>query len=290
MRYLLLLLIAGTTHAQSLREEIKSKTHKELATIVEASPSIVGLAALDLTTGETLYVNEQKVFPQASAIKIPILMEVFKQANARKLSLTDKKEVTAANIVGGSGLLQQFQDPVSLSLRDLCTLMVSQSDNTATNVIIRTVGMENVNKTVQELGCTNTKLQRYMIDTTAAAQGRENLSTPADAVKILSLLYQGKFINKEVSDQVIGVMKKNPRNNSRIAAALPANIAVAFKPGSLVGVSTEWTIVYLNRRPYAIAVMETSRVPGDNSETMEKISKIVFNYFVRIGGTPYGSY
>lgn len=294
MKYILMTVLCLTTvtrtFSQNLKEELRSKTEKELAAIVDASSAVVGLAALDLTTGETLTVNEQKIFPQASAIKIPILMEVFKQAHQRKLSLSDKKEVTGSVHVGGSGILQQFRDPVTLSLRDLCTLMVSQSDNTATNVIIGTVGMDNVNKTLQELGCTHTKLQRYMIDTTAAAQGRENVSTPADAVTILQLLYQGKFINKEVSAQVIDVMKKNPRSNSRIAAALPPNVPIAFKPGGLVGVSTEWTIVYLNKRPYAIAVMETGRVPGDAGKTMERLSQVVFNYFIRIGGTPYGSY
>jgi Beta-lactamase class A len=294
MKYIFVtaLLLANLSHSfsQILKEELRSKTEKELAAIVEASSAVVGLAALDLTTGETFTINEQKLFPQASAIKIPILMEVFKQAHQRKLSLTDKKEVTRAVQVGGSGILQQFQDPVTVSLRDLCTLMISHSDNTATNVIIRTVGMERVNQTLQELGCTHTKLQRYMIDTVAAAQGRENLSTPADAVKILQLLYQGNFINREVSDQVIGVMKKNPRKNSRIAAALPAHVPIAFKPGGLVGVSTEWAIVYLHKKPYAIAVMETGRVPGDAGNTMEKLSQTVFNYFIRLGGTPYGSY
>jgi beta-lactamase class A len=283
MKYLFIasLLMTGIyAKAQSSNDVLKSKTQKELMAVIDASPSIVGLAVMDLTSNETFFVNEQRVFTQASAIKIPILMEVFKQVHAGKIALADQKQVTASNRVGGSGILQQLQDPVSISLRDLCTLMITHSDNTATNVVISTIGMDNVNKTMQELGCTNTKLQRYMMDMAAAAQGRENVSTPAEAVRLLSLLYQGRFINKEVSDQVIAVLKKNARTGSRIAAKLPAQVPIAFKPGALVSVSTEWAIVYLNKRPYAIAVMENGRVPGDSSETIEKLSKIVYEYFV----------
>ena len=258
---------------------LKEKTQQDLAAVVASSPSVVGLAVMDLTSNETFFINEQRSFIQASAIKIPILMEVFNQMHAGKLSLTDQKQVTAANRVGGSGVLQQLQDPASISLRDLCTLMITQSDNTATNVVISTIGMENVNKTMQAIGCPHTKLQRYMMDTAAAAQGRENLSTPAEAIKILSMLYQGKFIDATLSQQVISVLKKNARSGSRIAAALPAQVPVAFKPGALASVSTEWAIVYLNKRPYAIAVMENARVAGDTSNTMEKLSKIVYDYF-----------
>jgi beta-lactamase class A len=286
MKYLFMafLLLTGIfAKAQnSSKDALKRKTQKELTAVIEASPSVVGLAVMDLTSNETFFVNEQRVFTQASAIKIPILMEVFKQVHAGKMALSDQKQVTVGNRVGGSGILQQMQDPVSISLRDLCTLMITQSDNTATNVVINTIGMENVNKTMQELGFTNTKLQRYMMDTAAAAQGRENLSTPVEAVKILNLLYHGKFINAAMSGQVIAMLKKNARTGSRIAKALPAQVPVAFKPGALISVSTEWAIVYLNKRPYAIAVMENGRVPGDSSETMEKISKIVYEYFASL--------
>jgi len=286
MKYILiasLSMVVFSLHAQTSNEDaLKDKMQKELTAVINASPSVVGLAVMDLVSNETFFVNEQHTFTQASAIKIPILMEVFRQVQAGKIALTDQKQVTTANRVGGSGILQQLQDPVSISLRDLCTLMITQSDNTATNIVISTVGMDNVNKTMEELGCTNTKLQRYMMDTAAAAQGRENLSTPAEAVKILSLLYQGKFIIAALSDQVIAVLKKNARTGSRIAASLPAQVPIAFKPGALMTVSTEWAIVYLNKRPYAMTVMENGRVPSDKSETMEKLSKIVYNYFVHI--------
>src|SRR6185436_13503389 len=113
---------------------------------------------------------------QGSAIKIPILIELFRQAEAGTLSLDERVAVRSADQVGGTGVAQWFGDGQSMmSLRDLAVLMIALSDNTATNILISKVGMDAVNRTMSTLGVATIKLQRKMIQPRESAVGNENI-------------------------------------------------------------------------------------------------------------------
>lgn len=273
---------------QSARDILKQKTEKNLQEILSSSASLTGIMAIDLTSGEIIGINSDIVFTQASAIKIPILMEVYKQAHEKKFALSDIKPLVSSNIVAGSGILNAMVDPVNLSIRNYCMLMIGLSDNSATNTLIELVGMKNINNTMQSLGFSNTKVQRKMIDQPASLRNEENLSTPAEAARIMKLLYEGKFIDRNTSDEILSILGKNPVENSKLARGLPANVKIAFKPGGMGGVSTEWGIVYLPNRPYAIAVMENYKTSATPSDIIAVISKRVFDYFSMLKATKYG--
>ena len=278
-----------TAFAQfSARDIIKQKTENDLKEIIASSPSLTGLMTIDLTSGETIGINSDGVFTQASAIKIPILMEVYKQAHEKKFALTDIKPLLPANTVAGSGILNTMTDPVNLSIRNYCMLMIGLSDNSATNMLIDLVGMKNVTNTMLSLGFSNTKLQRKMIDQPASLRNEENISTPAEAAKILKLLFDGKFIDATISSEIVSMLQKNPIENSKIATGVPGNVKIAFKTGGMGGVSTEWAIVYLKNRPYAITVMENYKTSATPSTLISSISKRVFDYYSMMKATKYG--
>jgi len=278
-----------TAFAQlSARDILKQKTEKDLQMIVASSPSITGMMAVDLISGESISINENLIFTQASAIKIPILMEVYKQAYEKKFALSDIRPVLPSNTVAGSGILNAMVDPVNLSIRNLCVFMIGLSDNSATNTLIELVGMKNVNNTMISLGFSNTKLQRKMIDQPASLRNEENLSTPAEAVGIMKLLYDGKFIDRTTSEEILSILKKNPIENSKIANGIPGNVKLAFKPGGMGGVSTEWAIVYLSNRPYAITIMENYKIASTPSGFISTLSKRIFDYFSMMKATKYG--
>jgi beta-lactamase class A len=140
-----------------------------------------------------------------------------------------------------------------MSIADLAVLMIQVSDNTATNIIIDRVGMQHVTERLAALGCPNTKLRRVMMDTAAAARGEENVSTPADAARIMQILARGEFINRGVSDEALAILRK-PKSTA-VRKAIPADITVATKPGAIPGVATEWALVDCPQRPYVIALM-----------------------------------
>jgi beta-lactamase class A len=272
----------------SARDILKQKTENDLQKIIDSSPSLTGLMAVDLISGESIGINENLIFTQASAIKIPILMEVYKQAYEKKFALSDIRPVLPSNTVAGSGILNAMVDPVNLSIRNLCVLMIGLSDNSATNTLIELVGMKNVNNTMISLGFSDTKLQRKMIDQPASLRNEENLSTPAEAVGIMKLLYDGKFIDRTTSEEILSILKKNPIENSKIANGIPGNVKLAFKPGGMGGVSTEWAIVYLSNRPYAITIMENYKIASTPSGVISTLSKLIFDYFSMMKATKYG--
>ncbi len=284
-----ILLLSQAAISQTAKDILKQKAEKQLQDIVNSSPFLTGVAAVDLTSGDSFAINQEIVFAQASAIKIPILMEVYKQAKAGKFALSDTRPLLAANTVGGSGILNTMMDPVNLSIRSYCLLMIGLSDNSATNTLIDLVGLKNINETMKSLGLKNTRVQRKMIDQPASLRNEENISTPAEAVKILKLLYDGKFIDKASSDEILLILQKNPIDNSKLAKGVPPNVKVAFKPGGMGGVSTEWGVIYLAKRPYAVAVMENYKTGTVNPDVIGNISKALYEYYSRMAkATNYG--
>jgi beta-lactamase class A len=291
---LILLVVWSTLTAGALAQEanlkiIHEKTGSRLKEIVMRSRGAMGFCALDLTSGERFALNENVVFPQASAIKVAILMEVYKQAGEGKFKLTDTRRIEKKDKAAGSGVLQELGDgTVQLTIHDLCVLMILVSDNTATNILIDLVGMDNINKTLESLGAKKTKVQRRMLDTAASWRGDENVSTPADAARIMELLFKGEFVNRKVCDEIISILKKTKPTN--LKSGLPAEVSVANKPGSISGVATEWAIVYLKDRPYVVVVMENYGME-ESATAMKEISSTLYDYFSRLArATSHGTY
>src|SRR5205807_1545330 len=138
--------------------------------------------------------------PQASSIKIAVLAELYHQAQQGKLKLTDLYTVQSSDLVPDSDIMGGLTPGVTrVTLRDLATMMVAVSDNSATNVLIDRVGMENINSMLDSLGLAHTRLRRKMMDLEAAKQGRENISTPREMLVLLGAIYRGKLLNKETT-------------------------------------------------------------------------------------------
>jgi beta-lactamase class A len=285
----LLLVVNGAVRAQDPNRAIlQRKLTAEIEKIANAHDGVMGVAIKDLTTGEEVLVNDQLVFPTGSSIKIPVLIELHKQASAGKYKLTDQRWVELADKVGGSGVIVNFGDHTSqLSLNDLAVLMIVLSDNTATNMLIDQVGMANVNRTMDELGLRQIRLRRKMIDQAASARGDENTATPREAMMLMEKLYRGEIVSRSLSDDALKILKR--RKNSPIPRLLPANVEIANKPGGIEGVACDWAVVYVPNRPYAIAVMTNYNGEGAD-EAIAKVSKLAFDYFSRLSrSTKYGA-
>jgi beta-lactamase class A len=156
-------------------------------------------------------------------------------------------------------------------------------------MLIDLVGMQNINNTLASLGLKQTRVQRRMIDAAASGRGDENISTPAEAARIMQMLYRGEFLDRAACDDMLAILKKPKRGG--INAGLPQEIEVAFKPGGIAGVSTEWAIVYLKERPYIVVIMENYGLGDEASAAMRDISRALYDYFWRLGrSTRHGAY
>ena len=273
------------------RAVLRRKLGAEIEKIANSHDGVMGVAIKDLTTGEEILINDQLTFPTGSSIKIPILIELHKQAAEGKYKLTDQRWVERQDKVGGSGVIVNFGDHTSqLSLSDLATLMIVLSDNTATNMLIDQVGMANVNRTLDDLGLKQIRLRRKMIDQAASARGDENTATPREAMALMEKLYRGQVVNRQLSDEALKILKI--RKSSPIPRLLPDIVEIANKPGNIEGVACDWAVVYVPNRPYAIAVM--TNYNGPNSEAADdaiaKVSKLAYDYFARMSrSTVYGA-
>jgi beta-lactamase class A len=175
-----------------------------------------------------------------------------------------------------------------ITLRDLATMMVAVSDNSATNVLIDRVGMENVNAMLDSLGLVHTRLRRKMMDLKAAGEGRENISTPAEMMTLLEDLYRGKVLNKDMTDAFFNMLATH--KDGFISRDLPEGLKIANKPGELEGVRNDSAVVFVENRPYVICVMTTYlRRERDGEAAIAKISAAAYSMFDRLArASEYG--
>ncbi len=283
---LLLIFFAQMASAQQhkspspLAEDFSAKLTTTLSHMAADYDGVMGICVKDLTSEQTFSVNPDTIFPQASSIKIPILIELMRQTQSGKIDLNTRVDIHRDALVGGSGVLQFFSDGgSSISIHDLAILMILLSDNSATNLLIDRVGMNNVNSMLDGLGLRNTRLARKMIDIPAEQADRENHSTSREMAALLEQLYAGKLLDAEHTKATLEILEY-PKE-SPLRAGVPENITVAEKPGSLNGAQCDSGIVLLQGRPYIISVMTTyNRVDGNAAIT--SVSRVVFDYFDRL--------
>jgi beta-lactamase class A len=253
--------------------ELKAKFAERVQAIASRVDGVVGYDLLDLTSGEHFTHLEHESFPTASTIKLAIVYELFKEVDEQRIRLDETIALDRSKAVGGTGVLVHMGTPV-LSILDYAALMVTLSDNTATNVLIDRLGMDAIGARMRGLGLAGTKLRRHMMDTEAARRGDENVSTPAELVALLQAIQK----NKAALD-----LLKKPKE-SRLRRGLPEGVEAADKPGELDGVRVDAGIVFAKNRPYVFAVMMTflkSEVEGERA--MEELSRVAYDYFNRLG-------
>jgi beta-lactamase class A len=243
---------------------------------------VMGVAIEDLATGDQFFLHENEVFAQASSIKITVLAGLYLQAQQGKLKLTDLYTVQASDVVPDSDIMGGLTPGVTrLTLRDLATMVVAVSDNSAANVLIDRVGMDNVNAMLDSLGLSHTRLRRKMMDVEAAKQGRENISTAREMMTLLDAIYRGKLLNQQMTADFLKILSTN--KDSWIPRDLPAEVKIANKPGSLEGVRNDSGIVFAEGRPYVICVMTAFlRNERDGEDAISKVSLATWRMFDRL--------
>ena len=291
MKSFILVFLLGTALAQSPTKQqlLWQKLDATIHDVDRNLDGVMGVAVQDLTSGQTLFLQPDEVFAQASSIKIAVLAELYLQVQHGQLMLTDLYTVQKSDLVPDSDIMYGLTPGVTkITLRDLATMMVAVSDNSATNVLIDRVGMDNVNALLGSLGLSHTRLRRKMMDLKAAAEGRENISTPREMMTLLDQLYRGKVLNQEMTGDFFTMLSTH--KDSWIPRDLPEGLKIADKPGSLEAVRNDSGVIFVENRPYILCVMTAYlRNERDGEEAISKISLATYRMFDRMArATEFG--
>lgn len=205
----------------------------------------VAAVLLDANGTELLALDADGLYPAASSIKLPLVMTLWTDAAEGRISLQEQVAVGAR--VGGSGVLSDLADVEQMSLRDLGTLAMIVSDNTAANRLIERVGIERVNERLTAWGCPSTRLRRAMFDLGAKAAGRENVMTARETASLLLRVASGGGEDEGLAMSAVRRLLERNADRTRLGRYLPAGVSLAHKDGWMEGVDNDAGIVTAGR-------------------------------------------
>jgi len=254
---ILLVLVPSSVYAQTGTD---STLDKRVRSEVALFKGKVNLFAKNLDTGAIYNLNGDEPVPTASTIKVAVLVEAFARVAENKAKWTDELVLTKEKKVGGAGILQEFGDGLRLTLRDGVTLMMTLSDNTATNLVIDALTADAVNARMESLGLKETRLMRRVFRGGESAEGRKEenkrfglgRTTPHEMVTIMEKLERGEIINPAASKDMIELMKREQGTNGIWRGQW--RVPKATKSGALDTLRSNVGLIYHPRGRIALAI------------------------------------
>jgi beta-lactamase class A len=248
------------------------------AIIATSGATSMGVAIKHLESGEEVYIDADQPVPLCSVFKIPVLAEAFHQIDEGRFTLDDRWELTLAEKNLPSGILVFLQDGLMPTVRDLLTLMIIISDNTATDMVMHRLGVPSTTQFMHELGLTNihvpmtvrdifndimgeggsdprlafTDLDKPQKEQPANRSGHayslgpdNDVGTPRELNRLVEMIFRGEVVNRTACDQMLHILLQQ-QLNLRLPRFLPEGTPVAHKTGTLAGIRNDSGIIYCN--------------------------------------------
>lgn len=279
---LLLLLFCQTTFAQSLTDR--------LTPLINAHEGDVSVAVKHLTKGDTFTYKADEPMPTASLIKLPIMVEAYRQASEKRVSLTDTVTFREEDKTPGSGILStQFSPGATFSLRDAIRLMIAYSDNSGTNLVLGKIGLPATNEQMEKLGLPNTKVHAFVFRPASSIAPERSKqfglgsTTANEMVRLVEMIQAKKVVTPEACDAMLDHLRHC--EDKRLSKLLPTGIKVAHKTGSVAKVRTDAGVIEAKSGPIAICVLTNNnkdqRWSDENAGEVltSKIAREVYDYF-----------
>lgn len=270
----LLLRMLSTASGQQLTDTLTAYLHK-LPANVRVSVAVNSLVDSSVTFEHRA---DERV-PSASVIKLAIMLEAMEQVKAGTLDPDEIHILTDAEKTGGDGVLKTYSHRSRIAYRDLLRLMMIHSDNTATNIFINELSMEAVNRRMRTIGLSKSLLNRVMMDTTAARQGRENYVTAREMNTLLENIYRNEVTTPALCRQMLTILKQN-EDTLTIPRLLPKGTVVAHKTGTLPYVRGDAGIVY-SSNPFLLTVFVEGGSTPEAERIIGELALICYTYFSR---------
>lgn len=301
------------------------KLQAQIQAAIDASGAEMGVSLIHLESGAEININADAGFPMASVLKIPVLCAAFEAMAAGAFTLDDRWELTYPLKNIGSGILTYLQDGLQPTVRDLLTLMIIISDNTATDMVMRKVGVPQIDSLMKAWGVGNIHLafdirgifddmfgheaadpNRYFGDWTqkrtppstnrdghAYSRGADNnAATPRDMTRLCAMIYRGDVVNRAACDGMLHILLQQTLNQ-RLPRYLPYGIPFAHKTGTLSGIRNDAGVIYATEQDH-IAITVFSRwdaaAVGDDKVAEWARCDAIDSAFGHIGRAVYDYY
>ncbi len=213
-----------------------------------------GIVIQDLSTNWVYRLNPDVQFASASMVKVPIMAACFDAALSGKLDLSSEVVLRNRDKTAGSGKLKGEPAGTGIKVQQLIEMMIAESDNTATNMLIGMMGIDYFNAYFRRIGLKNTNLARKMMDFRARRQGVENYTTAAEQALLLRNIYRGTLVNRDVSARCMEILR-HQHLRDRIPRNLPPDVPVAHKTGLENGVCHDAGIVFTPKGDLLICIL-----------------------------------
>jgi beta-lactamase class A len=248
----------------------------ELARLAGSTQGLLAISIGDLRTGRAIAVNGGVNLPAASTIKIPVMVEVFRQVAIGRFSLKRTVSLWDRDRDCGYGDLCEAPWGSQYRVGDLIVAMIDRSDNTATNMLIRLVGRHDINETMKALGL----MQTHLGDSIRSDGDIRELRTSADDMRRLLTMIAAKQIIDERSCALMVRILAGQRHNTLLPAWLPKNVVIAHKTGTLRDTLNDVGIVELDGAPYVICAFATHLADLDTGQRfIRRASLLTFETF-----------
>jgi beta-lactamase class A len=259
----------------------------ELNRLAKQHHGVMGLSVMDPKTGDMFAINGDESFPSASLVKLAVMVDVYYRVSEGQLRLADPLTFLDIDRTGGSGVLQFLTAPLELRVWDALFLMITLSDNTATNLLLAKLPPRSVTERMRSLGLPRTQIfvrvnadpQDSFAPDSARAYGL-GVTTPNEIAALLTKLYRHELVNPTSSDEMMSVLSHQFYREG-LPRHLPPGVEVAHKTGTLPAARNDCGIVYGPTRHFVICVMtkdnadrrwtrdnEAERLIGDVTRTV----------------------
>lgn len=237
-----------------------------------------GIVIKDLSSDRSIGINEACTLPAASLIKIPVMAACYKAIEEGRIKRSAPVRLSARDKTPGSGVLKTRPSGSVYTIEELIELMIAESDNTATNLLIEQLTPEYLNAFFKQQGLRSTCLRRKMMDFRLRRQGLENYTSARDIALMLERMYRGSCVNARVSEKCLAILLRQ-KMRDRIPKKLPKGTPVAHKTGLERNVCHDAGIIYAPSGDFLVCVLTKSRSKGGYAAMKDFIAKIALTVY-----------
>jgi beta-lactamase class A len=263
---------------------------RTLEALVRDYPGVAGVSVIDLRTGDRVSIRGDETFPTASLIKVAVLVALLDEVNKGTIRMDERISLLARDRVPGSGVLQYMQSGLEPTVADAAWLMITISDNTATNLLLDHLNVKTVGDKMEALGLPHTKIhsKTFLRSTSIAVDSSVKyglgVTTPNETARLFELLHRGRAVSPALDSTALAMLRSN-QDGTKLTRWLPDSVAVAHKTGEVDRSRSDCGIVYGPQAPVVVCAM--TRENRDTSYAVDNPANLLM---ARIGVAVFRHY